>query len=144
MNRVNLQSCRRCALPLLLVVLAASCSPDTAPITGSLPPPPTTTPTGPARTYAFSHAGADSVNRYTTQSSFVLYGDGTFVLQFPSFEYRGRYAAVDGMNTLTWEGSSVAGPWGAVATIQGDSLTVRYNLIMRLTDFEDAVYLRQR
>lgn len=41
-----------------------------------------------------------------------------------------------------WEGWSVAGPWGADATLEGDALSVRYNLIVQLTDFEDANYVR--
>jgi hypothetical protein len=46
----------------------------------------------------------------------------------------------DGVITFDWEGWSAAGPWGATGSIRGDSLTVEYNLIMQLTDFEDAVY----
>jgi hypothetical protein len=42
--------------------------------------------------------------------------------------------------TFDWEGWSAAGPWGATGSIRGDSLTVEFNLIMQLTDFEDAVY----
>jgi hypothetical protein len=47
----------------------------------------------------------------------------------------------NGVITFEWEGWSVAGPWGATATISDDSLSVEYNLIMQLTDFEDAVYV---
>jgi hypothetical protein len=39
-------------------------------------------------------------------------------------------------------GWSSAGPWGAAGTLGGNSLTVRYNLIMQMTDFEDAIYVR--
>ena len=39
---------------------------------------------------------------------------------------------------FTWERWSVAGPWEAQATLSRDVLSVRYNLIMPLTDFEDA------
>jgi len=31
---------------------------------------------------------------------------------------------------------------GSTGTIRGETLTVQYNLIMQLTDFEDAVYTR--
>ena len=48
----------------------------------------------------------------------------------------------NGVITFAWEGWSVAGSWGATGTIRGDRLTVQYNLIMQLTDFEDAVYAR--
>ena len=43
-----------------------------------------------------------------------------------------------------WEGWSAAGPWGAAGIINGDLLTVQYNLIMQLTDFEDGVYAMAR
>ena len=49
----------------------------------------------------------------------------------------------NGTLVLDWEGWSVAGPWGETATLAGDSLTVQYNWIMTLTDFEDAVYVRE-
>jgi hypothetical protein len=39
-----------------------------------------------------------------------------------------------------WEGWSPAGPWGATGALTGNTLTIRYNDIMYLTDFEDAVY----
>ena len=35
-----------------------------------------------------------------------------------------------------------AGPWGATGTLRGDTLTVGYNTVMSMSDFEDAVYLR--
>ena len=54
--------------------------------------------------------------------------------------YRGRYEQTETGVTFHWEGWSSAGPWGASASLGGDTLTVRYNLIMQLTDFEDAVY----
>ena len=80
-------------------------------------------------------------------SRYVLYDDGTFALQFstatqPFFEYRGRYSEADGLITFEWEGWSRAGPWGATALRNGDSLAVRYNDIMMLTDFENATYIR--
>jgi hypothetical protein len=34
------------------------------------------------------------------------------------------------------------GPWGAIGTLQDGTLTVRYNLVMELSDFEDAAYVR--
>lgn len=68
--------------------------------------------------------------------------NGGFVLQYAGlgFEYRGGYAETKGAIAFEWEGWSAAGPWGATGTLKGDSLTVQYNLIMQLTDFEDAVY----
>jgi hypothetical protein len=84
------------------------------------------------------------VSEYTKKSRFVLYDNGAFVLMFPSIGeggYRGGYTETNGAITFEWEGWSVAGPWGATGTLKDGSLTVRYNGIMQLTDFEDAVYL---
>jgi hypothetical protein len=82
------------------------------------------------------------VRDYTEQSRFVLYDNGAFVLQYASLggEYRGGYTESNGIITFEWEGWSLAGPWGATGTLNSGSLTVRYNVIMQLTDFEDAVY----
>jgi hypothetical protein len=85
------------------------------------------------------------VSDYTKTSRFILYDNGAFVLQYPSLGeggYRGGFTEANGVITLQWEGSSTAGPWGATATFEGESLTVRYNQIMQMTDFEDAVYGR--
>lgn len=78
-------------------------------------------------------------------SRFVLYDDSTFALQFASaqaglFDYEGKYSRVGSQIVFTWKGWSTAGPWGAEATLHGDSLTVSYNLIMQLTDFIDGTY----
>jgi hypothetical protein len=70
--------------------------------------------------------------------------DGTFVLQYPHGDYRGRYREVDGGVQFDWDGSSAAGSWGATGSIDRDRLIVHYNLIMQLSDFEDAVYVRQQ
>jgi hypothetical protein len=78
-------------------------------------------------------------------SRYVLYDDGKFALQFSGlFEYRGTYKESDGTITFEWEGWSVMGPWGATGTLNGDTLDVKYNLVMQLTDFIDGVYIRQR
>jgi hypothetical protein len=82
------------------------------------------------------------VRDYTKQSRFVVYDDGAFALQYVSLgiEYRGGYTESNGVVTFQWEGWSTAGPWGATGTLKDGSLTVQYNLIMGLSDFEDAVY----
>jgi hypothetical protein len=107
-------------------------------------PPPRTFPplTGPSRTFVFDRELTYRVNDYTKSSRFVLYDTGGFALQYspPIGEYRGGYAEADGTITFDWEGWSVAGPWGATGTLKDGTLTVRYNLIMQLTDFDDAVY----
>lgn len=80
-------------------------------------------------------------------SRYVLYEDSTFTLQFADaarpFEYQGRYTRADSTITFDWDGWSLAGPWGATGTLSGDSLAVKYNVIMMLTDFVDGTYVRQ-
>ena len=82
-------------------------------------------------------------------SRYVLYDDKTFALQYSSakysfFEYRGTYTSVDDVITFEWEGWSTAGPWGATAKLSGDTLDVRYNIIMVLSDFADGLYIRKK
>ena len=143
---------RHCAVVALLV-LSASCgssapsSPTATPQPPANPSPtPPPTPTfpplsGPSRTFIFDHPLSYPVSDYTKKSRFVLYDDGAFVLQYDVGEYRGGYTAANGVITFAWEGWSAAGPWGATGVLNGDSLTVNYNDIMQLTDFEDAVYV---
>jgi hypothetical protein len=50
---------------------------------------------------------------------------------------------VNGVVAFKWEpGARRAHGCGAAGTLGGNSLTVRYNLIMQMTDFEDAIYVR--
>ena len=88
----------------------------------------------------------------TVRSRYILHNDGSFVLQYNhdggneyriGIQYKGRHTQTNNSVSFTWEGWSAAGPWGATATLRGDTLTVGYNTIMSLTDFEDAVYLRK-
>jgi hypothetical protein len=92
--------------------------------------------------FAFDRELEYHVAAYTAQSRFVLYDDRRFALQFRGGDsgYAGKYAEKAGTVSLEWDGWSAAGPWGATGTLTGDSLIVRYNTIMLLTDFEDAVY----
>ena len=108
-------------------------------LTGTYPP-----ITGPARVFVYRDSPYPRVAAYTLSSRFVLYDDGHFALQYqyPIGEYRGTYTTSDGAVTFNWEGASVAGAWGAEATLSGDMLSVRYNVIMQLSDFEDANYAR--
>ena len=138
-----------------LMVLAIACghSTPTAPTANdqgtAVPPvtplPPTNFPplSGSSRTFAFDHELAYAVRDYTTQSRFVLYDSGSFALEFPSVgrEYHGGYTEANGVMTFYWEDWSTAGPWGATGTIKDGSLTVQYNVIMLLIDFEHAAYL---
>jgi hypothetical protein len=100
---------------------------------------------GPSRTFAFDHELSYRVSDYTRASRFVLYDNGAFVLHYTNLGgpgYRGGYTEENGVITFQWEGWSVAGVWGATGTLNGNALTVQYNWIMQLTDFEDAVYAR--
>src|SRR5580765_8866549 len=116
---------------------AAPSTPTPAPSPSNFPP-----LSGQSRTFAFNHELTYRVTDYTKQSRFVLYDNGAFVLQYVSLggEYRGGYTESNGVITFQWEGWSSAGPWGATGTLKDGSLTVQYNLIMQLSDFEDAVY----
>jgi hypothetical protein len=98
---------------------------------------------GLSRTFVFNHELTYRLTDYTKQSRFVLYDNGAFVLQYVSLglEYRGGYTESNGVITFQWEGWSTAGAWGATGTLKDGSLTVQYNLIMQLSDFEDAVYV---
>lgn len=122
----------------------ADCTRDDAFARRAPPPPAADFPPllGPSRTFTFEPQLSPPVGDYTQKSRFVLYDNGAFVLQYPSAEYRGRYTEANSVVTFHWEGWSVAGPWGATGELHGDALSVRYNLIMQLTDFEDAVYVR--
>ena len=137
-----------------VVVLSIACgrSTPTAPTATSqghaVPSPPAPPPTnfpalsGLSRTFTFAHELTYHLSDYTKQSRFVLYDNGAFTLQYLSLgiEYRGGYTASNGVVAFQWEGWSTAGSWGATGTLKDSSLAVQYNLIMGLSDFEDAVY----
>lgn len=80
-------------------------------------------------------------------SRFVLFPDGTFVLQLSSLrygllQYPGRYTR-DGANvTFAFDDANRAGAWSATATLDAARLTVRYNSVMSLADFVDGTYVR--
>ena len=152
------QTVIRCAAFMALLVLSTGCgglgptspsgrSEPTAVSPSTSPPQPNFLAlSGPSRIFTFDHSLTYGVGDYTKNSRFVFYDNGAFVLQFAickcGGEYRGRYTEANGLITFEWEGWSVAGPWGATGTVQGDTLTVQYNPIMELSDFENAVYLR--
>jgi hypothetical protein len=76
-------------------------------------------------------------------SGFVLYPDETFVLQYPQAGFPGRYARSDSTVAFFFDGWSSAGSWGAVGTLRGDTLRVKFSETMVLSDFEDGVYVHQ-
>jgi hypothetical protein len=101
----------------------------------------------PARVYVAVNSPMYQMHGSPLVSRYVLYDDGTFALQYssanhPFFEYRGTYTEASGLITFEWEGWSVAGPWGATGSLSAESLSVRYNIIMQMSDFEDGVYSR--
>lgn len=91
-------------------------------------------------------------NYCTVRSRYILHNDSTFLLQYnydkgndfrKGIQYKGWYSQLNNSISITWDGWSSAGAWGATGTLRGDTLTVGYNTIMSLIDFEDAVYLRK-
>jgi hypothetical protein len=141
-----MKSGARLGASLVLVVLLQACGEPgpTSPTTQISRPPRVSPLPGPSRTFSFDRGLSPKVSGYTKASRFILYDQGAFVLQYATLgeEYRGRYTETDSVIRFEWDAWSAAGPWGATGTLDGDSLTVRYNLIMQLTDFEDAVYVR--
>ena len=151
----------RCGTVLILV-LATACTNSILPTapTSTNPSPTSTNPTPttdsprsfpsisrPGRIYVAVNSPLYPMHGSPLASRYVLYDDGTFALQYssaryPFFEYRGTYKEANSLVTFEWEGWSVAGPWGATGSLSDDSLSVRYNIIMQLSDFEDGVYLR--
>lgn len=141
----------------LLIFIIVSCHKEQLSVSRSvnnnLPPRQDTThPTGfppvsgAAGVFYFLKQSSYPVREYTTRSRYVLYDNGTFGLQYGDkggLEYRGSYTKADSLITFNWEGWSTAGPWGATGRLKGDTMTVAYNIIMAMSDFEDAVYLRE-
>jgi hypothetical protein len=105
--------------------------------------------TKPGRIYGETGAPYAWLNAYhggTLVSRYVLYDDGTFALQFAStrygfFQYPGQYSTSGSQVRLTWEGWSSAGPWESNVSLDADTLTVKYDLVMALSDFTDGVYV---
>ena len=139
---------------VFLVVLSTACGssgpttptaiPQPLPVPAPTAPPTRTFPplSGPSRTFVFDHELAYAVRDYTRKSRIVLYDNGAFVLRYDGIgDYRGGFTESNGVMTFDWEGWSVAGSWGASGTLEKTSLTIRFNFIMQMTDFEDAVYV---
>lgn len=141
----------------MLVVIGSACRDSASPAGPTAPTPIAPVPTQhpgsdfpavirPARVYLFANALSYQVSDLTRTSRYVLYDDGSFALQYlrslGSLEYPGTYIETNSVITLNWEGWSVMGPWGATGSLSGDALSVRYNLVMQLTDFEDGVYVQ--
>lgn len=81
-------------------------------------------------------------------SRYVLNDDSRFSLQYVRpdwgfFEYRGKYSRSGSLLTFDFDASNLAGAWQADGIVSGDSLIVKYNIVMQLADFEDGVYVRK-
>jgi len=95
---------------------------------------------GPGRIFVYDHALTDDISDDTKTTRYVLYDNGTFVLQYlihPG-EFRGGYTVANGVVTFSWD---VTDTWGATGTLNGNSLTVQYNERMKGADFDDAAYV---
>ena len=140
-------------LAAMLVTLVA-CTDSHQPLAPSSSPPITSAPIAPTIPSGFPSISRPGVGFYRVTSSFipgysryVLYEDGTFSLQYlrPDvgfFEYPGKFSGAASALTFEFDGWSTAGPWLANGVVDGNSLTVKYNTIMMLSDFEDGVYSR--
>jgi len=139
----------RCVTVVTLAVLSIACDPaylPTAPSSlptaaSSLPTPlpPPAPPLIVGSTYRFSGPLSYAISAITSESRYLLDDHGSFALQYPQLprDYRGTYRQDNGVLTFRFADDS---RWEAIGTLRGDSLEVRYNLIMGLSDFEDAVY----
>jgi hypothetical protein len=112
------------------------------------PPPPVQplptvpVPSGSTR-YDFSGPLTYGVRSYTTTSAYVINPAGTFALHYPGISatlaYIGAYQQDGDHIIFRFSGG---GGWEAEGTLDGDSLTIRYNLNMEMSDFENAAYKR--
>jgi hypothetical protein len=76
-------------------------------------------------------------------SRYVLYDDGTFALLFPTLQngdLRGRYREASGSITFDFDWNAQVA--GATGVLDGNSMTVTYNQVMYMSDFENGVYVR--
>lgn len=158
-----------CLMPLLLFTVACGGSQSTVapartevqtstPAPAPLPVPvPTTTQctadfpavAKPARIYLGTSCPTYPIHGGPLVSRYVLYDNGEFALQYSSqnyrfFEYLGSYGGPDSQVSFSWEGWSVAGPWASTGVLTEQSLVVTYNLVMKMSDFEDGLYVRAR
>jgi hypothetical protein len=106
-------------------------------------------PPPPSLPVVFDRASPHSVPA-GVHSRYLLFEDeGEFALQYgysvggpANSEYAGRFSRSDDSITFLFDGWSMAGPWQATGTLCGDTLIVRYNTVMILSDFEDGTYIR--
>jgi len=103
---------------------------------------------GPSTSYHFSAKLDRPVRDFTSTSRYVLYDNGAFSLRYESLgegAYTGSYRQEDGRIIFDFAGDGQPSPDGqpdAIGTLDGDLLAVRYNFLMQIADFENAVYRR--
>jgi hypothetical protein len=139
-----------------LIILVAGCRevvqpPERLPV-AQAPDAPTAFPALPRPGEIFSASESlvreQSIGHHgTVESRYVLHEDGTFGLQyltkeFGFFQYSGRYTRTDTLVAFAFENGAFAPVWEASGVLAGDSLTVRYNTMMSLSDFVDGVFVR--
>ena|SRR5687767_7940997 len=149
-----------CGMLLSVLVLCVACDgpspaapsprpPSSSPFTVTPPPPPRVPLTGPSTLYLFSAPLDYSVRGFTNTSSFELYANGAFALRYETLAhaYTGSYVREQGRIIFDFGadgGVMQGGGPDALATVDGDSLNVRYHEIMQHSDFENAVYRQAR
>ena len=140
---------------LILAVLTAGCSQPGTPVPPlapqvssptSPPAPPATVEfppvTKPARIFgAPAPVWPYPLGSWTLASRFVLYDDGTFALQYGiTGEYKGSYAELNNEIRFTFDAYRRELEIGAIGTLSDDTLKLRFDPYMSMSDFEDAVY----
>jgi hypothetical protein len=158
----------RCGAVVAFLVSVVACEnppPYFSPSRISQPPPasspaPTPAPTpprtpitfpplsGPSRTFTFDRA-AYPVSNHTKQSRWVLFDNGAFMLEYPTTIPAGRlpgqYRVTDSVLTFLFEwseGRSVDEAWDdATGILQGDTLTIEFELNMQMADYQNAIYV---
>src|SRR5579872_1932721 len=134
----------------ILMLASAACSQATIPTAPSAASATATTPAGPvqcASPLSFPDVTGPArifmaPNSCPSASRFVLYDDGTFVLQHATVggEYNGTYSEAGGAVAFRGEATSTAGAWTAEGTIVGDALSVHFDDNSQLGGLQDSVY----
>ena len=106
-------------------------------------PTPAPTPFPGPGIYEFRASPGVLVSPYTAASRYVIRGDGTFVLQFPTlpnFEVQGKYREADGRIIFDFDWNAQQA--GATGVFSESEMTVTYNGYMSMSDFENGVYVK--
>jgi dipeptidyl aminopeptidase/acylaminoacyl peptidase len=96
---------------------------------------------GPATVY-----NREGQNSSGHRSRYILYADNSFSLQYVTSNwlhlyYAGSYSPLGPGVSFNFYDSNTAGPWTATGNFDGSRLSVTYNIVMSLADFEDGVYV---